>query len=116
MSGNSVWAWVIAGCVTAGSLLYYVLNQAGDGRLRAAGEPASARVLSVRQTGTWVNTNPEVALELEVTRSGSAPYRLTLKAVVPQPQLAAVQPGQALRIRVAADRPTRAVLDEPWAH
>ncbi len=115
MSGNSVWAWVFAAVAVVGSLLYYYANHASEQRLRATGMPARARILSMRQTGTLVNYQPQVELEVEAGADGAAPSRLTLRVVVPQAHVAAVQPGQVIRIRIDPDRPTRAVVDEAWA-
>lgn len=116
MSSNSWWWWVLAIAIVIAFALYGQIGQQRDAKLRTAGLQASAKVISVRQTGTWVANNPEVEFELEVQRSGAEPYVLKSRAVVPQVHLAAVQPGTTLHVRVAANDPQRIVLDEAWAH
>ncbi len=115
MRVNSLWGWLVAGLVLAGLVVWVVVGEGRHARLRATGLAASARVVAARQTGTWVNNNPEVALDLEVSVPGRAPYAATLKAVVPQLNLVAVQPGATLAVRVAPDDAGRLALDEPWA-
>ncbi|MCB1905927.1 MAG: hypothetical protein KDH15_01035 [Rhodocyclaceae bacterium] len=109
--------WLLVGVVIAllvGAIVFGQLGGDGDSRLRRDGVAASGRVVEARQTGSWVNNNPVVELSLDVD-SGGKRYRAALSTMVPQVNLAAVQPGATLRLRVDPKDPQHLVLDEPWA-
>ncbi|MCB1930325.1 MAG: hypothetical protein KDH17_20110 [Rhodocyclaceae bacterium] len=109
--------WLLVAVIVALFVGVVVFGQFGadkDSKLRRDGVVASGRVIEARQTGSWVNNNPVVDLDLEVDRGGER-YRATLSTMVPQVNLAAVQPGAVLRLRVAPDDGSRIVLDESWA-
>jgi hypothetical protein len=69
-------------------------------QLQVAGMPAQARVLSVRQTGAYVNLAPQCVLELEVYPGTTPPYTATVYAAVPPMAIPRVQPGMMVPIRV----------------
>jgi hypothetical protein len=73
----------------------------------------TATVMSATQTGALVNFNPAVRLELLVTVPESPPYPVSLETVVAQINLARVQPGAALAVRVA--RSDRNLVQIDWA-
>jgi hypothetical protein len=77
--------------------------------------PADARVLALRQTGTWSANNPQVEIELEIQIPGKDPYTIRTVKVIPVVNAPSVQPGAILHIKVAADDPNRIVIDEPWS-
>lgn len=79
-------------------------------RLMDVGVEGVARLLVVEQTGTRVNGQPMLQLRMVVTLPGQPPYSVLHKEIVPQIQLAQVQPGATLRVRVdPADRRQMAV-------
>jgi hypothetical protein len=51
--------------------------------LRTSGLRGAARMLSVRETGTTVNDNPQVECDLNVSLPGRAEYTATVRTVVP---------------------------------
>lgn len=79
----------------------------------ADGVDGTATVMSATQTGALVNYNPAVQLELLVTVPGGPPYPVSLQTVVQQIQLARVQPGATLPVRVA--RSDRSLVTIDWA-
>jgi hypothetical protein len=111
--------WVLAGILTVGTiagLFWYaghLVKQ--DDKLRREGVPADARVLALRQTGTWSANNPQVEIELEIQIPGKDPYTIRTVKVIPVVNAPSVQPGAILHIKVAADDPNRIVIDEPWS-
>ena len=68
--------------------------------LLRCGRVGSATVTDVRQTGTFVNDNPECELELQVSVDGGLPYRVTHRQVLAMLALPGFQPGATVPVRV----------------
>ena len=89
-------------------------NVASDGRraqyLMQAGRVGTATVSGVRQTGTYVNNNPECELELEVSVDGGAPYGVTHRQVLSSVALPGFQPGASIPVRVDPEDPDSLVI------
>lgn len=79
-------------------------------QLQVAGMPAQARVLSVRQTGAYVNLAPQCVLELEVYPGTTPPYTATVYAPVPPMAIPRVQPGLMVPIRIDPLNPMHIAL------
>lgn len=73
------------------------------------GVRAKARLLSATPTGTTLNDQPEMELELEVLLD--PPLRSRLRTIVHVGQLHALTPGSTLYVRVDPSDPSTAVLD-----
>ena len=114
-TSNAWYWWVLALVIVVGVVMFGQLGSEQDEAIRKDGVSANGRVLSVRQTGSWVNNNPEVEIELQISGGPSMEYETRLRTVVPQVNLAAVQPGAMLRLKVARDDPQQVVIDEGWA-
>jgi hypothetical protein len=82
-------------------------QMAGDGQkaqyLMQAGRVGTATVSAVRQTGTFVNNNPECELDLEVVVDGGTPYLVTHRQVLAIVALPGFQPGSSVPVRVDPD-------------
>lgn len=70
--------------------------------LAATGTPAQATVLDARATGTYVNFEPVVQLDLMVMAPSRVPFPVTISEVVPQLHLARLHPGASIGVRVGA--------------
>lgn len=81
--------------------------------LLQTGTQGRATVTSVQQTGTLINFNPQVILDLQVTVPGQAAYEAKLTEAVPQVYLARLQPGAEIGVRVDPSDPSTIALD--WA-
>jgi hypothetical protein len=77
-------------------------------RIRTQGQPGTADIVGVRQTGVYVNQNPQVALDLEVRVLGRSPYRVTVKEVVPLVMLGRLQ--GTVPVRVDPANPERVLI------
>jgi hypothetical protein len=112
---RSVWPMVI-GPVVAGGLAVLLWACVGplyrENALLRTGEPARARILRVWDTGTTVNDNPRIELELEIQRAGRPVYRTKTRAVVSRLQAALYQPGMSADVKVDPKKPERVVLVE----
>lgn len=77
-------------------------------RLVNTGVPAMATIISARDSGTMVNNQPRLVLEVEITpEDGRPPYRFETKKVISHSALAAVRPGATLPVSVDPGRPQR---------
>ena len=75
-------------------------QQTAAANAATSGIEATATVAAVRQGGGMVNYQPIVEIDLTVMAPGSPPYPLTVEQVVPQTQLAMLQPGASLKVKV----------------
>lgn len=73
--------------------------------LLATGEPATARVIKIQNTGMSINDNPAVHLGLEVQRQDREPYIAVITTVVDIVALPRVQPGCSVDVRVNRENP-----------
>jgi hypothetical protein len=79
--------------------------------LLQTGTPAKASVKSMQDTGTLVNFNPQIILELEVTVEGKDPYPVQLSTPIPQMMLAQITPGKTVGVRVDPADPSSLAID-----
>jgi hypothetical protein len=93
-------------------ILWKVMQQ-GDAtrKLLAEGEPATAKVLELHQTGMMINNNPQVRMVVDVTRDGGEPYRAQIVQVVDFLAIPRVQPGCALKVRVDRGDPQKMAVE-----
>jgi hypothetical protein len=80
-------------------------------RLKATGLPGRATVLSMRQTGVYLNQQPQVELDLQVEVAGQAPYRMKLSEWVPLIALGRLSGGTPLPVRVDPKDPQNVIID-----
>ncbi len=77
----------------------------------AAGVPARATVLELRDSGTTINDDPVVIFVLAVEPAAGEPFRAETRALVARLDVPQVQPGRVLPVRYdPADR-TRVAID-----
>jgi hypothetical protein len=89
-----------------------VARRAADrDRLHEDGVDATARILGLTQTGTWVNNNPFVRLDLEITVPGHRPYEVRHGEVVPQVLIGRLTDGSPLHLKVDPQQPSRYVIE-----
>jgi hypothetical protein len=61
-------------------------------------------VLQANETGTYINNQPMVWMELQVDLPGRDPYFMEKKMVVPYLQIDQVRPGSNVEVLVDPDR------------
>ena len=100
------------------SLIGAAIDQASGGdevrRLRQVGVPAEAEIVRIWDTGTTINDDPVIGMEVEVLPSGGDPFR----AVVPKTWISVLdipqfQPGRIIAVRYDPADPSRAAIDDP---
>jgi hypothetical protein len=89
----------------------FMAQQTAAANAAVSGLDATATVAAVRQGGGMVNYEPVVELDLTVMAPGNPPYPVTVKQAVPPTQLATVQPGAALKVKVDPNEPSAVWID-----
>ncbi len=112
--GGFILTAAILGVVGLGLLGWGMKMQRGyrdAQRLKVMGKEGTARVAGMTQTGTTLNDNPLVELDLEVTIPGRPPYRVTHKEWVPLVMLGTLTMGGALHVRVDPTDPSKLMIE-----
>jgi hypothetical protein len=79
--------------------------------IATSGIDASATITAVRQTPSAVNYQPVFELDLTVLPEGGPPYPATAYQLVPQIQLAQLQPGRSVHVKVDPNDPSVVWVD-----
>jgi hypothetical protein len=78
--------------------------------LMANGRVGSAVITDVRQTGMFVNENPQVEMDLQVNVEGLPSYTATHRQVIAQIAIPQFQPGATVPVRVDPEDPTSLLI------
>lgn len=113
------WRWLplVGGIVITGiALLSALLFLLATGITTAVGPPptipAEIVIVSMKQTGTYINEMPRIEFVLDVTPETGAPYQVTKKATVPFTAIGSLAPGKGFKAKVAgAEEPTSMEID-----
>lgn len=89
---------------------HWMAQQTAATHLAQTGERAEAQVVSSRDTGTQLNLQPMIELQLLVTRAGQPPYPATVQQIVPNAQLGLVAPGSTIVVWVDPANPATVLL------
>ncbi|MBI9047594.1 MAG: hypothetical protein JEZ06_24125 [Anaerolineaceae bacterium] len=84
---------------------------APDPAILQNGISAQAKIINVRQTGTMVNYQPEIAFTLEVQPPNGPAYQAQTKAVIPMVNIPQFQPGTEVPVKIHPTDPTKIVLN-----
>ena len=87
-------------------------RQAATAKLMQTGEAAQGQILSIQETGTRINDQPEVAVALMVTRPGQAPYQVQTTIVVSVLMIPRLQPGMSVPVKVDPMNPQSVAIDK----
>ena len=106
---GQIWIVVSVGL----GIMYLVMNRRADKveKLRTTGIPGQATVLSVGQTGVYINEMPQMKLTLRVEAKGTEPFEIDKKATVPFSALAKVTPGAVFPVYLDPEKPDDVSLD-----
>lgn len=86
-------------------------QQTAAANAATTGVDATATIVAVRQGKAMVNFQPTVEVDLTVLPDGLPPYPVTVKQVIPQVQLAQVQPGSGVHVKVDPNNPASVWID-----
>jgi hypothetical protein len=80
-------------------------------RIRTQGIAGQGRVVNMRQTGAYLNEQPQVELTLEVTTPMHGAYQTTLKEWIPLIMLGRLTSGAPLPVKVDPNNQQRVVIE-----
>ncbi|HEX6900546.1 MAG TPA: hypothetical protein VF789_12555 [Thermoanaerobaculia bacterium] len=81
-------------------------------RLQETGEPATARILEIWDTGMTVNDDPVIGLRVEVSRADGSVYTTTIaKSLVSRVHIPQFQPGETVAVRIDPQNSANVALD-----
>lgn len=89
----------------------YLADQTAATPLSSTGTPAQLHVTAARDTGTVLNMQPVLELDLLVQPDGGVPYPATVRQTVPLAATGRVVPGSVLSGRVDPTSPTAVWID-----
>ena len=69
-------------------------------------------IRSTRQTGLYVNENPQLLFELDALAEDGTVFQTSVRKIIPITAMAGMVPGRAIPIRYNPDDRTRAVWDD----
>jgi Protein of unknown function (DUF3592) len=104
----------ILGIVAVGLLVWGRKWQKGYAeaqRVRAQGVPGQATILGMRQTGVYVNEQPQIELQLQVQDQMYGSRQVTMKEYVPLMMLGALSSGRPLPVKVDPANPNNVVIE-----
>ena len=90
--------------IGGGMLLSTFLRSQRIQRLEQTGIRGNAKVLQANETGTYINNQPQVWMELQVELPGRDPYFIEKKMVVPYLQIDQVRPGVVIDVTVDPEK------------
>ena len=106
-------AWLTAailGAVGLG-LGYAGYRTAMKDRLHDIGLEGKATILSIEQTGMWINNNPVAVLKLRIQLDGYPPYEVRHRETVPAVAVGRLTSGDTLPVKVDPNRPSHYVIE-----
>lgn len=80
-------------------------------RLRTSGVPGQATIQGMRQTGVYLNEQPQIELNLQVQTQMHGPYQVTVREYVPLMLLGTLGSGRPLPVKVDPADPRKLVIE-----
>ena len=103
---------LFTGCL--GALIGEVTGASDAQLLRQTGVPAEAEILRVWDTGTTLNDDPVIGMEVEIEPDEGDPFRAVIpKTLVSRIAIPQFQPGERVAVRYDPHDPSRVALDNP---
>jgi hypothetical protein len=99
--------FVAMGLIFGAPLLGGVLNR----KLLRSGRAATARIVRMEDTGTYINSQPLLHFVLEVQREDGSPFQAETEKVVGMSRLGSLQPGANVNVRYDPDTLETAISD-----
>ena len=93
-----------------GSFAGLAAEQEKTAMLMADGIVGRARIDQISDTGSTINDNPQVQLELTVTIPGRDPYPAALTQVVSRLAIDSFQPGATVPVKVSPEDPQTLII------
>ena len=100
------------GAATMRRMTQLLQEQADVRTASSSAVPAQATILNVTDTGSRINLEPVLAIDLLVSLPGQPPFPSVLRTPVPITEIAGLRPGQEIAVRVNPAPPHQVV--PPW--
>ena len=95
-----------------GLLIWWIMKRVSpNNNILQNGIPAQATIRQVWQTGTFINNNPQVGMQLEVRPPGGAPYVAQVNVVLPLVNIPQFQPGTVVPVKISPTDASKVELD-----
>jgi len=110
-----VFLWIFGGFWLVSDLSLILVLRFMAARRRNALEtwlPATAKVLSVSETGTYINNMPKIKFALEVTSDSNGVYQVEHREVVSMVNIASYAVGSVHQIRVNPGNPRKIMFTD----
>jgi hypothetical protein len=116
--GSILLTCLVGGLITVvtvgsiGAVMFFVFKaMRPDPTIMKSGTPAQATIQNVWQTGTYVNNNPQIGMQLEVRPPSGAPYQAQVNAIIPLVNIPQFQPGAVVPVKIHPTDPSKVALD-----
>jgi|SRR5687768_9522160 hypothetical protein len=116
--GSILLTCLIGGLITVvtvgsiGAVMFFVFKaMRPDPTIMKSGTPAQATIQNVWQTGTYVNNNPQIGMQLEVRPPSGVPYQAQVNAIIPLVNIPQFQPGAVVPVKIHPTDPSKVALD-----
>lgn len=93
-------------------LMFVAIMNARERIFIEKGIDARGEIVSVTETGTYVNNLPKLAFKIQVFRSGFAPYEVEHEAVVSYLSIPRLQVGAIVNIKVSPQNPRKIMITD----
>jgi hypothetical protein len=118
MGGSILLTCLIGGLITVitlvsvGAVMFFVFRALRpDPTIAKSGIAAQATIQNVWQTGTYVNNNPQIGMQLEVRPPTGMPYIAQTNAIIPLVNIPQFQPGAVVPVKIHPTDPSKVQLD-----
>ena len=116
--GSILLTCLIGGLITVvtvgsiGAVMFFVFKaMRPDPTIMKSGTPAQATIQNVWQTGTYVNNNPQIGMQLEVRPPTGVAYTAQTTAIIPLVNIPQFQPGAVVPVKIHPTDPSKVALD-----
>jgi hypothetical protein len=116
--GSILLTCLIGGLITVvtvgsiGAVMFFVFKaMRPDPTIMKSGTPAQATIQNVWQTGTYVNNNPQIGMQLEVRPPSGVSYQAQVNAIIPLVNIPQFQPGAVVPVKIHPTDTSKVALD-----
>jgi hypothetical protein len=104
--------WVLLGVGVSLVMIGLVVlrRSSRNARIESEGIPGTAKILSLTQTGMYLNEQPQIAMDLEVNVPGHPPFQTTHRSFVPLLLLGQLAAGGEVPVKADPADPTKRII------
>ena len=80
-------------------LVRFIINNAERKKILKIGKSAKGTIISIKQTGMYVNQQPEILINIKVEPEGEPAFEAKIKKIVSLLSIPQIQPGQTVTVK-----------------